>query len=174
MTSWNSLLSALASRVRRNLLRLVNDKWSISRAQQAIRSACFFQTRDGLWVSDNFKDRILPKAKPIETLDGACGKSFDLRKSAYDGDIVPELPKSYIFDESELCARIAQMIEKQPNGAKGDLLENNSDWNIFYVTYVSGYVVSVHWDSGHGEWHVNAWRVGGFDWTAGYRVFSRA
>jgi len=74
----------------------------------------------------------------------------------------------------ELCARIAQMIEKQPNGAKGDLLENNSDWNIFYVTYVSGYVVSVHWDSGHGEWHVNAWRVGGFDWKAGYRVFSRA
>src|ERR1700730_2865596 len=42
MTSWKSLLSLLASRVLRNLLRLVNDKCSISRAQQAIRSACVF------------------------------------------------------------------------------------------------------------------------------------
>ncbi len=126
-------------------------------------------TRKGLWVSDEFISRVRSKAKPVENFGPLSLNSRELVKNAYDREITPELGGSYTFDESELCARIEQMIAKQSNGEEGDLL-NNSYANIFYL---AGCVVSVSWNEGNGEWGVDAWGLGGGDWGAGLRVFSR-
>ena len=129
----------------------------------------YFKTREGLWVSDEFRSRILSKAGVV-SVGAAVGKSYDLTKNAYDREITPELGTTYQFEsESELCAYIAQMIEKQPNGAAGELL-NNGYANIFYV---AGCVVGVYWYGGRRLWRVNAWELGDDYWRAGARVFSR-
>jgi len=151
-----------------SILNSVNDSVQLD-AVATHDPQAFFQTRTGLWVSDDFKRRILTKAKPVENLDVATLKSYGLKKDAYDKQITPELGENYIFDESELCARIEQMISKQPNGEEGDLL-NNGYWNIFYV---AGCAVLVRWFSDDREWSVYAWTLDGGDWRAGDRVFSR-
>src|SRR6185437_4281281 len=110
----------------------------------------FFQTREGLWVSDEFRRLILSKARSVEKLDAASGKYFDLMKNAYDREIKAELPENHEFEISELCARIASMILAQPEGASGDLL-NSGYANIFYV---AGFAVNVRWNSDYRKWRV--------------------
>ena len=129
----------------------------------------FYQTRDSLWVSDEFRSRILSKAKPIKNLVAAVGKSYDLTQNAYDREITPELGSGYAFDESEVCARIAMMIQKQPKGEAGDLL-NNGCANLFYV---AGCVVYVYWVADFRKWYVYAWKLDDGYWFAGFRAFSR-
>ena len=129
----------------------------------------FFQTRTGLWVSDEFRSWILSKAKPVKKLAAAVGKSYDLTQDAYNREITPWLPKGYALDESGACARIATMIQKQPNGGAGDLL-NNGYSNLFYV---AGYVVYVIWRAIRREWHIHTWRRGDDRWPVSSRVFSR-
>jgi hypothetical protein len=129
----------------------------------------YFKTRTGLWVSDDFKNRILTKVQPVENLHPTTLKLFELKKNAYDREITPELGENYLFDESELCARIEQMIEKQPNGEEGDLL-NDGHVNLFYVV---GYVVGVRRNFDNRGWDVGSWDPDVGSWSAGYRVFSR-
>lgn len=129
----------------------------------------FFKSREGLWVSEYFQSNILSHAKPVAKLPAASMKSFDLTKNAYDREITPALPKDYAFDVSELLARVAQMIEKQPKGKEGDL-QHNGYWNIFYVP---GLVVLVYWNAGSRKWYVSAWRLDDHYWNYGNRVFSR-
>jgi hypothetical protein len=167
------IMSAIPSSLRmapaqEKCLKLFNDNIQFPALNKPFDPHVFFQTRDGLWVSDKFRGTILPKAKPIEELGATTSKSFDLVKVAYDRDIKLELPEGYIFDESELCAFIAQKIERQPKGGQGDLLKNG-DWNIFYA---AADVVGVSLDPASCEWCVYAWRFAG-DWDAGQRVFSR-
>lgn len=125
-------------------------------------------TRKGLWVSGDFVSRVRSKAKPVENLGLLSLSSHELTKNAYDREITPGLGENYLFDESELCARIDQMISKQPNGEEGDLL-NNGYWNLFYV---AGCVVSVYWYSDVRRWNVCTWKLDGY-WDAGSRAFSR-
>lgn len=128
----------------------------------------FYRERSGLWVSDEFRRLVVTKAKRLENLDPAALRSYDLAKNAYDREITPELGENYIFDESELCARIAQMISKQPNGEAGDLLVNGYA-NLFYV---AGCVVNVLWDADYRKWNVYAWGLDDDTWVAGDRAFS--
>lgn len=149
-------------------LKLVNDSVQLD-AVASHNPAEFFKTRKGLWISDEFKSRILTKAKPVENLDPLTLVSRELTKNAYDKEITPELGENYIFDESEVCARIAAMIDKQPNGIAGDLL-NNGYANLFYV---AGSVVYVYWYGVDRRWHVRAWELDHAHWFAGFRAFSR-
>lgn len=138
-------------------------------ASQGKDPQAFYKTRTGLWVYDGFKTRVVAKAKSVENLDAGTLLVYDLAKNAYDREIKPELPEGHVFDESDLCARIQQMIEKQPNGEAGDLL-NNGYANIFYL---AGCVVGVDWSAGDREWSVGTWGLDGVSWSAGIRVFSR-
>lgn len=151
-----------------SLLKLVSDSVQLD-AVAAHNPQEFFKTRKDLWVSDEFKSRVLSKAKPVENLDPVTLSSHELTKNTYDRDITPGLGENYIFDESEVCARIEQLVSKQPNGEAGDLL-NNGYANLFYV---AGYVVDVRWYGDGREWSVRAWELDDDYWSAGSRVFSR-
>lgn len=127
----------------------------------------FFETGKGLYVWSNFKDNVLSKAE--ETKSGVEFKiaSFELVKTVYDKEIEKDLPKEHIFSETEVCAVVASLIEKQSEGQEGILL-NNGYANIFYTT---SRVVLVYWYG--GGWGVYGWlRVG--LWCAGSRVFAPA
>lgn len=131
-----------------------------------------FKTRPGLWVSDEFHSRVGSKAKPFENLGASSLSSFGLAKNAYDKDIESDsnMPANYVFEsESEFVAYLDQMIQKQPEGKEGDLL-NNGYWNIFYV---ADYVVRVRWSSDRRGWYVDAWSFVDDRWRAGGRVFAR-
>jgi hypothetical protein len=128
------------------VLKLVNDSVQLG-AVASHNPQKFFKTRKGLWVSDEFRSRILSKAKPVENLDALTLVSRELTKNAYDREISPELGENYIFDESEVCARIEQMISKQAGGTTGDLL-NNGYANLFNI---AGCVVYVYWFAGDRE-----------------------
>lgn len=129
----------------------------------------FFKNRDGLYVWNSFKDNVLEKAKAA-TVNSFSLSSFDLTKDAYDKEIEKELPKKHIFTETEVCAVIAGLIEKQSKGEEGTLL-NTGYANIFYTKSL---VVGVGWDSGYGRWHVFDWDRGDGSWREGFRVFSPA
>ena len=162
------LRSGLPNQPKPSLLKLVSDSIQLD-AVASHNPQDFFKTRKGLWISDEFKSRILTKAKPVENLDPLTLVSRELTKNTYDKEITPELGENYIFDESEVCARIASMIDKQPGGIAGDLL-NNGYANLFYV---AGYVVRVYWNGGDRRWDVYAWRLDDAYWGAGRRAFSR-
>lgn len=129
----------------------------------------FFKNRDGLYVWNSFKDNVLEKAKAA-TVNSFSLSSFDLTKDTYDKEMEKELPKKHIFTETEVCAVIAGLIEKQSKGEEGTLL-NNGYANIFYT---KSRVVCVGWDSDVGEWGVLGWNRDGPSWREGLRVFSPA
>ncbi len=151
------------------LLALANGQVEYPALDKPHDPHAFYQTRDGLYIWGEFNERILANVKSVEKLDACTGKSYDLRKNAKDSQITAELPEGYEWDPSELCARIAQMIEKQWGGRDGELL-NNGYANLFYVP---GFVVYVFWLADSGYWFVNAGGRDDYYWSAGYRVFPR-
>lgn len=130
----------------------------------------FWKTRKGLYVWGEFAKRILPYAKKVKDLPETTGTFYDLAQSAYDRVITANLPEGYAFDDSELCTRLAFMLEKQANGEKGDLLTDGRI-SLFYTT--SGFVVGVRWYADDREWNVRAWHLDDAQWLADDRVFSR-
>jgi hypothetical protein len=150
------------------VLKLASDKIVYTKVKSFDPHA-FYTTSETLWVSDFFRDNILPLATKVKNLPAITGKSFELVKNAYDKEITPELPEGYAFEVSELLARIARMIQAQPKGKK-DALLNNGFANIFYS---AGFAVYVVWLADTGQWCVGAYRRVGGDWGAGGRAFSR-
>ena len=66
------------------------------------------------------------------------------------------------------------MIDLQPNGEDGELL-NNEYANIFYVL-VNGVLVTINvrWDSDGRRWRVSDWSLGErCHWNADHRVFRK-
>lgn len=126
----------------------------------------FFKNRDGLYIWSGFSDTVLKKAKSA-TISPLSISSYDLLKTSYDKDIEAELPKNHIFSETNVCAIIAGLIEKQPKGKEGTLLSNGYA-NIFYT---KSRVVDVRWLV--GKWFVRGWDRE-LAWHSGVRVFSLA
>jgi hypothetical protein len=130
----------------------------------------FFQTRPGLYISGDFRSRIVSKAKSTGVgvefkLDHAL---LTLTKNMTDAEIETALPPSHLFDESAVCAIIAKMISEQPDGKEGKLL-NNRYTSLFYTSCVVG----VFWSAVYCEWSVHAWMRGECRW-GGNQVFSPA
>ncbi len=116
----------------------------------------FYLTGDGLYVWCDMRKLVVVRAKPMQ-----AGTTFslgiaDLAKDATDKKIEAALSGN-LFDESAMCAVIAQLIGQQPGGKKGTLLSNGYA-NLFYT---SSCLVTVHWDDVYsGEWRVITWQRG--------------
>jgi hypothetical protein len=132
-------------------------------------AAEFYQTGPGLYVDDTFADRLDVNAR--RTVDSAPERPYVaslLKANAYDMDIRKELPETHLSTLED----IAGLIEAQPNGKSG-LLLNNGYANIFYVEGKNGevFAVDVDWDSGYREWSVDGWQLGEVgDWNADFQV----
>lgn len=129
----------------------------------------FFKTRKGLYVWNGFRDNILPAAKPVEHVPERKAALFELEKAANDAEIRAELPEGHVFENaSEFCAHLASLIEAQPNGEDGDLL-NNGYATIRYVRGVNGvlFAAGVGWGVSRREWGVRAVPLDDDRWLAG-------
>ncbi len=120
-------------------------------------------------LGNNFENWFLGKIE--EPFTGSMINGCQLEKSSVDGPIIAELGGEKVAETT--LAEIYAMMEKQPNGEAGALL--NTGWaNIFYVRDINGTLraVGVSW-RGLG-WDVGAYSVGNPDeWNDGHRVFSR-
>ena len=130
----------------------------------------YYQTRKGLHVWDDYRRLVVAKAKPVDVGSKFAVNIAELALDASDKKIEDALPKSHLFDESVLCAVIAEMIAKQPNGEAGDL-DNRGHVNLFYTTSCVG---RVDWDCSGRVWRVNAWQRRSSACLAGSRAFSPA
>ncbi|MDZ4205680.1 MAG: hypothetical protein U1C12_00470 [Patescibacteria group bacterium] len=130
----------------------------------------FYHTRSGLCVWNDFRSRVVAHAKPVEAGMNFKVDGFDLQQYLTDANIEVALPKEHLFGDGRLCAIIAELIARQPNGEEGALL-NNGFANLFYT---GSCVVGVRWIADRRRWLVRAWGRGGDRWCAGIRVFSPA
>lgn len=128
----------------------------------------YFKDKDNLFVWSDFSERISSKAPIVATEQEINVVSFKLLERATDEEIEKSLPEKHIFSESEVCAIVAGLIDKQPKGEDG-LLENNGYANLFYI---ASFVVRVYWRG--SRWYVHTWGRGGNRWLAERRVFSPA
>ncbi|MEK7503040.1 MAG: hypothetical protein AAB556_01185, partial [Patescibacteria group bacterium] len=75
----------------------------------------FFKTRSGLYVWDDFRSRVVAKASPIDAGAKFRIERRDLIRDAKDSEVEGVLT-NHLFEESAVCAVIAELISKQPNG----------------------------------------------------------
>ncbi len=120
-------------------------------------AAQFYQTGPGLYVYDTFTDRLDVNAR--QTVDSAPEHPYVaslLKANAYDTGIRKELPEIHLSTLED----IAGLIEAQPNGKSG-LLLNNGYVNIFYVEGRNGevFAVGVYRYSVYRKWGVCDWKL---------------
>ena len=130
----------------------------------------FYRTRSGLYAWKDFRDRIVTNAKLVPTGTTYQLAVFELKEWVTDEQIEAVLPEHHLFNESALCAIVAELIGKQRNGEPGDL-EHTGYANLLYT---ASCVVCVDWFADDREWSVDAWDRGGSGWDADDRVFSPA
>lgn len=132
----------------------------------------FYRTRAGLYVYNvynTFTDRLDLRTRPM--VDSAPERSYVasfLKVKAYNEDIRKELPETHLSTLED----IAGLIEAQPDGQSGFLL-NNGYANLFYVLSKNGevFAVDVRWVSNVRTWDVRDWKfveVG--CWHAGNQI----
>lgn len=136
----------------------------------------YYQTRAELYVWGDFATRVVAAAKPMELKHTVKLPRYSLVRGASGEDISTaalKISRQTIFTASEFCPTLAAMLEKQKNGAAGDML-NDGRANLFLVEGVGGsvFLVFVRWDQGDAEWNVRAWPLDS-RWHAGNRFFSR-
>ncbi|KND49605.1 MAG: hypothetical protein AB203_00795 [Parcubacteria bacterium C7867-008] len=84
-------------------------------------------------VAGDFKRLILDKARPVVLQDSLTLERFDLSKGDKDRNIVADVPEEAFFaDETELYARVAQLISLEESGYSG-ILATGSSMNVFYL-----------------------------------------
>lgn len=136
----------------------------------------FFRTREGLWVSGQFIDRVFSQVSsaPMGINKKTPLQSHTLIEITTDAKIRQALPEDHVFEVAELCVIISSLIGAQLNGTEGRLLVNGFA-NLFYVKGKNSqvYVVFVIWDAVNLEWNVVAWSLVVLRWVAGGRIFSR-
>ena len=144
-------------------------KSTVPARTKPFNAAEFYQTGTGLYVYDTFADRLDLSAR--QTVDSAPERPYVaslLKANAYDKDIRKELPETHLSTLED----IAGLIEAQPNGKSGFLL-NNGYANIFYVEGKNGevFAVGVDWFSVSREWSVYDWElVESGDWDTDDQV----
>lgn len=125
----------------------------------------FWQTRPGLYVYDDFRNRIVVAAKPTEA--GAKFKKLPrlkLGRNATGEELKIARPNG-IWTATDFCPWLAAKLAKQADGKDGEFL-NNGWANLFLVEGIDGevFVVRVSWLG--GEWYVDTWLLD-YDWLVG-------
>src|SRR5690242_14148611 len=116
---------------------------SIPERAEAFDPHQFGQDRQGLSLFNGLWNLELPVAQKIESLPAQDVVWQDLLKDANDEQIRAELSAGHVFENAGTClARLDTIIERQSNGAAGDLLINGCA-NIFYARAGSGKVCAV-------------------------------
>ncbi|MDO8183818.1 MAG: hypothetical protein Q7T49_02440 [bacterium] len=129
----------------------------------------FYQTRKGLKVSESFRNLVLCKAQPTESGVTFRVKTQILAYVVSESEVENKLGDKRFFDESAVCAIIAELIVKQSNGEDG-ILRLNEDANFFHL---SSCLVCVRWNYVDREWTVYAGhRNPSLGWSGGDQVFS--
>lgn len=136
-------------------------------------AADYYQTRSGLDIWDSFGCVIGVAGEPVLTTPATKVTSFDLVANSTDEQIRAELPEDHVFPDASLfCSHLASLIDRQPNGKEGTLL-NNGSANTFYVNIGDRVVaVRVYWLADGRGWLVRAYELRDSTWGAGSRVFS--
>ena len=127
--------------------------------------ASYYRTRSGLYVWESFVSDVVANAKPMMAGATFTVNVAELKSDATDAEIEAALPKTHLFDDSAVCAIVAEMIEKQPEGKSGDL-DNTGRANLFYT---AGRIARVYWHGVDRQWDMRAWHRG-LGWDAGARV----
>ena len=124
-------------------------------------SRSYFKTHQGLFVGKSFTEHLLLKIDkiPYRGLEGVT--SHVLVRNMYDKEIINEFlggmeeARKYAFTLDQ----IATMIDLQPNGEDGYLLDNRNA-NLFYLLAKEElFGIDVFWTPCH-DWHVRAWPLG--------------
>lgn len=152
--------------------------WGVKITKPAIINlATFFKTRDGLWVSDEFRQRILaPALEMPETAPASVGEPYDLPRNMTDAQILEKVGHKVFENPRALLLTLARLIDEQWGGKEGNLLTNGYA-NLFYVRGRNEkgesevFAVDVDWDVGNGEWLVLACRLDDNAWPEGFRAF---
>jgi hypothetical protein len=158
-TTLRRLASPLPTLVETELLKPVTQTIVPTRTKP-FNAAEFYQTGPGLYVSRTFADRLdMSVRQSMVPAHSGLGRPYVaslLKANAYDKDIREELPKEHLSTFED----IAGLIEAQPGGSPGFLL-NNGYANICYFEDKNGevFAVGVAWDSAHREWHVHDWKL---------------
>lgn len=150
----------------KKILKVVKKKIALKIEEKHVPKE-FFKDRKGLYVWSSFIN-IVEKAKETKADAKFTISSFDLTENASDEKIEKNLPKKHLFSETDVCAIVADLIEKQPKGEEG-VLVNTGYANLFYTP---SRVVCVYWIG--GLWRVLDWYRDDGEWRAGHRVFSPA
>jgi hypothetical protein len=124
------------------------------------------------YVGDNFTAWFLSGVGKTEDPITATTLRYDrLRSASVDAPIITELGGE--TKAGTTLTEIYSLMEKQPNGQKGALL-NNGWWNIFYVRDSAGVLRAVRVGWGGACWGVSARSVGSpRRWRDGDQVFFR-
>lgn len=133
------------------------------------------------YVNDKFNEHFSRKVD-----DNVPAAELTVHTLTKDYQTFPllEIPGSHV---DTYLAHVWELISRQGNGQKGDLLTNsdpnavgNANDNIFFILDDRGerLLVSVFWSAHHGGWMVNAYSAEQISrwvqpgWLAGCRVFS--
>ncbi len=165
-------LSTSAQTSRLSILRLIGSVTIV--LGEDLDPETFFRTRD-LFVSDEFLNRVVPKARRVP-----AGTTFTvdiavIGREAADGvtdqEIKSALPSNYLFDETQLCAVIAGLIAMRSWG------EADTWWKNMYSNflYTDSGVASIMWAEGRGRSrHVDLWEYNDRKRRPGCRVLKLA
>lgn len=165
----SDLLGAFQKRVEATMFLAPRGTTELLLAERHDPNA-FYKTRDGLYVWNDFRTRIVKNAKVSKVGTTLKVERAKLMRDLTDAEIESALPKEHLFGETEVSAVIAGLIAKQAQGEEGVLL-NTGYTNLFYT---SSCVVGVGWFAGGRGWDVVACERGGHGWHAGRQVFSPA
>ncbi len=118
------------------------------------------------WLGATFRHRFLQK---VEDGRGAVLRTFVLRKSSRDAEIIAELNIRHETKLSDLWC----LLTLQPNGETGTLLTDGVP-NIFYIRDSDGVLGAVDAVWGGAGWEIGANSVEGpSQWLTGRQVISR-
>jgi len=153
-----------------NLVAFQQELLKVLRPPEVVKVCdleAFFHTHSGLWVSNEFRERIVAKASGAGTVRETS--LYVLPRNMFDKEIEAELLADHIWSETDACATSAHLISLQPGGKRGTLL-GDGRVNLFHTR--SG-VVNVRWSTDDDrEWLVSVWGRGDRRWPAGSQVLS--
>lgn len=108
------------------------------------------------WISSIFQNHFKDNKFEARALPAFQKLPRDMNDAAIESELKPRLCE---------LGDILAFLDHAPEECK------DGKWNLFYTP---AFVVRVYWDAGRGAWFVDAWRRGGNEWLAGFRVFSPA